>query len=81
MVALSDGTRHVLAPVSGGKKPGQTKRRRTAKTTTVKGENNANNFLLQFIVTHLTKTSLYFAWFGRVRSVSVGLRISFKDFP
>jgi len=36
VVASSDGMRHVLAPVSGGKKPGQTKRKRTAKTTTVK---------------------------------------------
>ena len=42
VVASSDGTRHVLAPVSGGKKPGQTKRKRTAKTTTVKRGKRTN---------------------------------------
>jgi len=44
VVASLDGTRHVLAPVSGGKKLGQTKRRKTAKTTTVK-RGKQNNFV------------------------------------
>jgi len=36
VMASTDGAKHVLAPTNGGKKPGQVKQKRTAKTTTLK---------------------------------------------